>query len=161
MQQHLEKAIQESPVRDMGPVINLQSGSVFKAKSGIFMKLMNPEIPRLAKVSDYPIWAADVGNGHINKFDPSEQVEFVGPCYDKEESMQRHLEKAIQEIDEAIWTVQDMTGDQTPWVENPDGTIHEANILLGVCYGILRELIDGRIFLAPDKSDEIGQEVIL
>jgi len=66
----------------MEPVINLLSGSVFEIEGGIFVKLMNPEIPRLAKVSDYPVWAADIGNGHIEKFDPFEQVAFVGACYD-------------------------------------------------------------------------------
>jgi len=66
----------------MEPVVNLLSGSVFETKSGIFVKLMNPEIPRLAKVSDYPVWAADIGNGHIEKFDPHENVSFIVRCYD-------------------------------------------------------------------------------
>ena len=66
----------------MEPVINLLSGSVFETENGTFIKLMNPEIPRLAKVSDYPVWAADIGNGHIEKFDPHEHVTLKGRCYD-------------------------------------------------------------------------------
>ena len=66
----------------MEPVVNLQSGSVFETETGIFVKLMNPEIPRLAKISDYPVWVADVGNGHIEKIDPHENVTLIGRCYD-------------------------------------------------------------------------------
>ena len=66
----------------MKPVINLPSGAVFKNETGIFVKLMNPEIPRLAKISNYPVWAADVGNGRIYKFEPFEQVVFIGHCFD-------------------------------------------------------------------------------
>jgi len=66
----------------MEPIINLQSGSVFKTEAGVFVKLMNPEILRLAKVSNYQVWAADAGNGHIAKFDPQENVTLIGHCYD-------------------------------------------------------------------------------
>ena len=64
-------------------VINLISGTVFKRRDGgVFLKLMNPEIPKLAKLSDYPVLAADTGNGHLEKIEPYELVEFIGNCYD-------------------------------------------------------------------------------
>ena len=40
----------------MQPIVNLQSGSIFETEDGIFIKLMNPEIPPLARVSAYPVW---------------------------------------------------------------------------------------------------------
>lgn len=59
-------------------VVSLNHGTVFKRASGdIMMKLMNPDMPRLAKVSAYPVWAADIGNGHIEYLEPSELVEVV------------------------------------------------------------------------------------
>lgn len=65
------------------PVIQIGSGSVFKTASGdIMMKLMNPEVPKLANISEYPVWAADVGNGKIKQLDPREMVELVGVAYD-------------------------------------------------------------------------------
>ena len=62
----------------MEVIINLLPGSVFKHNASVFVKLMNPEIPPLAKVSDYPVWAADIGNGHVKTFDPLERVDVIG-----------------------------------------------------------------------------------
>lgn len=67
--------------KEMVQLINLLSGDVFKHKDSIYMKLMNPEIPKLARVSEYPVWAADIGNGHITKFVPYENVFHINNCY--------------------------------------------------------------------------------
>ena len=67
----------------MEPIVNLLSGTIFKARNtGLYLKLMNPEMPRLARVSAYPVWAADIGNGQIKKFPPSEPVVIFGRCLD-------------------------------------------------------------------------------
>lgn len=65
------------------PVIQLNHGSVFKTSDGdILIKLMNPEVPRLANIADYPVWGADIGNGHIKKVPQFERVKLIGRLYD-------------------------------------------------------------------------------
>lgn len=67
---------------NMKPVIDLSCGSLFKKDDGIFIKLRNPKIPMFAKISDYPVWAVDIGNGHIEKIYPYERVEYITKLVD-------------------------------------------------------------------------------
>jgi len=71
------------------PLVNIQAGSLFKTEDGsVFLKLRNPEIPNLAKISDYDVWAADTGNGVIKKFKPWEVAILIGNCFANLESSQ-------------------------------------------------------------------------
>jgi len=77
------------------PVITIQTGAIFENDGGIWIKLVNPEIPRLAKVSAYPVWAADIGNGCIDKLNPYENVSYIGMLSDliSEPSIRRKYAK--------------------------------------------------------------------
>lgn len=67
----------------MFAVVSILPGDIFRRDNrDIMMKLTNPARPALSKVSDWSVWAADIGNGEIIQLDPQEKVTVIGRVYD-------------------------------------------------------------------------------